>query len=79
LVGVDLAPLYPETLKPEFITSLREWYITTYADRFFTQPPAWFNMYMYMELVYHVPLSVWAIGALIRGDPTFPLVGIVMC
>lgn len=49
------------------MTTLREWYITIYADRFFTQPPAWFNMYMYMELVYHVPLSLWAIGALIRG------------
>jgi len=22
---------------------------------------------MYMELVYHVPLSVWAVGALLRG------------
>jgi hypothetical protein len=66
--GVDLAPLWPTSLKPEFITTLREWYITTYADRFFTQPPAWFNLYMYMELVYHVPLSVWAIGALIRGN-----------
>jgi hypothetical protein len=49
------------------MTALREWYITTYADRFFSHPPAWFNMYMYMELVYHVPLSFWAIGALIRG------------
>ncbi|GAB7326675.1 hypothetical protein MBLNU13_g10634t1 [Cladosporium sp. NU13] len=73
LFCVDLAPLYPTSLKPEFITTLREWYITTYADRFFTQPPAWFNMYMYMELVYHVPLSVWAIGALIRDDPRVPV------
>lgn len=28
---------------------------------------AWFNVYMWMELLYHVPLSVWAIGALFRG------------
>ena len=62
-----MAPLYPTSLKPDFITTLREWYITTYADRFFSQPPAWFNMYMYMELIYHVPLSFWAIGALVRG------------
>ena len=65
--GVDLAPLYPSHLKPTFIITLREWYISTYADRFFTHPPAWFNMYMYMELIYHVPLSFWAVGALIRG------------
>lgn len=74
ITGVDLAPLYPAAYKPEFITTLREWYITTYADRFFTQPPAWFNMYMYMELIYHVPLSFWAIGALIRSKWPFVLV-----
>ncbi|KAM0718538.1 hypothetical protein Q7P37_005608 [Cladosporium fusiforme] len=73
LFCVDLAPLYPESLKPAFITSLREFYIATYADRFFTQPPAWFNMYMNMELIYHVPLSIWAIGALLRDDPKVPV------
>lgn len=31
------------------------------------KPPAWFTMYMWMELLYHVPLSVWAIGALLRS------------
>ena len=24
-------------------------------------------MYMWMELIYHFPLSIWAIGALLRG------------
>jgi hypothetical protein len=65
--GVDLGSLYPSTLKPAFITSIREFYITTYADRFFSSPPAWFNMYVWVELIYHLPLSFWAIGALIRG------------
>lgn len=49
------------------MTSLRTWYITTYNDRFFTTPPAWFSSYMWMEALYHVPLSFWAIGALLRG------------
>jgi hypothetical protein len=65
--NVDLGSLYPSTLKPAFITSIREFYITTYADRFFSSPPAWFNMYVWVELIYHLPLSIWAIGALIRG------------
>lgn len=56
-------------MKPQFVTDLRKWYITTYNDRFFTHPPAWFMMYMYMELIYHVPLSIWAIGALLRSMP----------
>lgn len=29
-----------------------------------------FRVYMVLELVYHVPLSVWAIGALRRGKST---------
>jgi len=66
--GVDLGSLYPAHLKPTFITSIREFYITTYADRFFSHPPAWFNMYVWVELIYHLPLSFWAIGALIRGE-----------
>ncbi|KAK6396921.1 hypothetical protein LTR65_007419 [Meristemomyces frigidus] len=70
---VDLAPLYPESLKPQFITDLRLYYIETYHDQFFTAPPAWFNMYTWMELLYHTPLSVWAIGALLRDDPKIPI------
>jgi len=65
---VDLYPFYPESIRPAFMTTLRQFYITTYADRLFTQPPAWFSLYAWMELVYHVPLSFWAVGALVRGD-----------
>jgi len=64
---VDLAPLYPNSLKPQFIHDIRKFYIDTYHDKFFTSPPAWFTMYMWMELLYHTPLSVWAIGALLRS------------
>ncbi|KAK5111499.1 hypothetical protein LTR85_011847 [Meristemomyces frigidus] len=70
---VDLAPLYPTSLKPQFITDLRLYYIETYHDQFFTAPPAWFTTYMWMELFYHTPLSVWAIGALLRDDRKLPV------
>ena len=49
------------------MNDLRTWYITTYHDRFFVTPPAWFNAYMWMEAVYHLPLSVWAVRALLQG------------
>lgn len=39
LLGVDLTPMYPEALKPAFMTDLRKWYITTYRDQFFSSPP----------------------------------------
>ncbi|KAF2137992.1 uncharacterized protein K452DRAFT_256741 [Aplosporella prunicola CBS 121167] len=70
---VDLTPLYPESMKPVFMMSLRKYYIDTYQDQFFIAPPAWFRMYMWMELLYHAPLCVWAIGALMRNDPKIPL------
>lgn len=61
-------PLYPASLRPQFMINLRKFYIDTYQDQFFVNPPAWFTMYMWMELLYHTPLSVWAIGALLRGE-----------
>ncbi|KAK3686418.1 hypothetical protein LTR37_019849 [Vermiconidia calcicola] len=48
--------------------SLRKFYIDTYHDQFFTSPPSWFMMYMWMEALYHIPLSVWAVGALLRNS-----------
>lgn len=65
--GVDIATLYPESIKPAFIAKLHEYQLTTYADRFFTEPPAWFGVYIWMEALYHVPLSFWAVSALMRS------------
>jgi hypothetical protein len=47
--------------------SLRSFYITTYRDQFFINPPSWFTFYTWIEALYHVPLSLWAIGALLRS------------
>lgn len=64
---MDLVPFYPEALTPQFMLNIRMFYVETYHDKFFTHPPAWFNMYLWMELLYHTPLSVWAVGALMRS------------
>ena len=50
-----------------FMHDIRKFYIETYHDQLFISPPAWFTMYLWMEALYHVPLSVWAVGALLRG------------
>lgn len=34
---------------------------------------AWFKTYIYLELIYHIPLSIYAIPALLRNDPKLPL------
>ncbi|EMC93208.1 hypothetical protein BAUCODRAFT_230797 [Baudoinia panamericana UAMH 10762] len=70
---VDLYPLYPTSLRPAFLDNIRRFYIETYYDQNFVTPAAWFTLYMWMEFLYHVPLSVWAIGALLRDDSKLPI------
>jgi EXPERA (EXPanded EBP superfamily) len=73
LTVVDLTPLYPVSIKPQWMLDLRMWYITTYKDRFFVEPPTYFTVFMLLEAVYHLPLSIWAVGAILRGEsPPWP-------
>ncbi|KAF2403365.1 hypothetical protein EJ06DRAFT_526966 [Trichodelitschia bisporula] len=34
---------------------------------------AWFKLYIWLEVLYHAPLSAWAVGALWRDDPKVPV------
>lgn len=68
--AVDLTALYPPSLTPTILTTLRSYYHTTYKDQFFSPggpPTAWFGLFLWMEALYHVPLSLWAVGALWDG------------
>ncbi|KAI1399787.1 transmembrane protein 6/97 [Hypoxylon fuscum] len=77
LFCVDLVPLYPASLwVPEssplhFLYNLRAYYLETYNDQFFAPPPApipsFFPLFAFLELVFHLPVSVWAVRALFRG------------
>ncbi|KAF2098737.1 hypothetical protein NA57DRAFT_75976 [Rhizodiscina lignyota] len=73
IFAVDAYPLYPPSIRPAWMDEIRNFYITTYRDQFFISPPAWFNAYLWMEILYHVPVSVWAIGAILRDDPKLPI------
>ena len=65
---VDISPLYPPAYRPAFMDSIRLWYVATYKDRFFTdQSPSWFRMFIWMEAVLHLPVSVWALRGLAQG------------
>ncbi|KAI4245958.1 MAG: hypothetical protein L6R40_002174 [Gallowayella cf. fulva] len=64
---IDLPALYPPFLTHPALTDLRTYYHTTYKDQFFSPagpPTAWFAVFLWMEALYHVPLSVWAVRAL---------------
>ncbi|KAI1123825.1 transmembrane protein 6/97 [Nemania abortiva] len=78
-IGVDLVPLYPHSLwVPDgaplhMLSSLREYYIATYNDQFFLPPPAtipsFFKLFTFFELIFHLPISLWAVRALWAGGP----------
>ncbi|KAJ8125447.1 hypothetical protein O1611_g8192 [Lasiodiplodia mahajangana] len=71
---VDLVPLYPHSLwvpanaPLHFLSELREYYIATYNDQFFLPPPAkvpsFFALFAFFELIFHLPISLWAVRAL---------------
>ncbi|KAI1083384.1 transmembrane protein 6/97 [Whalleya microplaca] len=78
LFCVDLVPLYPQSLwvpasSPlHFLYELRAYYLRTYNDQFFAPPPAtvpsFFPLFAFLELVFHLPVSLWAVSKLVgRG------------
>lgn len=69
MLCVDLTPLYPSFIHTTFpfLNQIRAWYVQTYRDRFFIEPPIWFRMFIWMEAGLHIPLSVWMVGGLLRG------------
>lgn len=65
---IDTVPLQPSWLRTDLSTQLRGYYIATYRDKFFEDPaPVWFSAFIWMELFYHVPASLWAVWGLIGG------------
>ncbi|KAI5293939.1 hypothetical protein KEM52_004979 [Ascosphaera acerosa] len=73
MLCVDLVSLYPASLTPQVLLRLRRFYNDTYQDKYFTDPTYWGVMFLVMEAVYHLPLSLWAIRALIQDHPLIPL------
>ncbi|KAI1430690.1 transmembrane protein 6/97 [Xylaria sp. CBS 124048] len=74
---VDLVPLYPSSLwQPRdsplhFLSTLRDYYLNTYNDQFFRPPPApiptFFPLFAYLELIFHLPISLWAVRVFLRA------------
>ncbi|KFY71848.1 hypothetical protein V499_07979 [Pseudogymnoascus sp. VKM F-103] len=71
---VDLSPLYPSSLRPALSTKLLAYQADVYQDRFFAIEIPFFEFFRYMEAVIHLPVSFWAIRALVKADHKVPLV-----
>ncbi|EDP48445.1 integral membrane protein, putative [Aspergillus fumigatus A1163] len=71
---VDAVPLLPTALQTDLAHQIRAFYVSSYNDKFFAEPPPpWFTAFIAMELFYHAPLSLWAIPALIRDNAMVPV------
>ncbi|KAJ5445070.1 Transmembrane protein 6/97 [Penicillium cf. griseofulvum] len=70
---IDTVPLQPSILQTNLSHQLRDFYITTYRDKFFENPPTWFTVFIWMELLYHLPLSIWAVRGLLKDHPLVPV------
>ncbi|KZN87464.1 putative membrane protein [Penicillium chrysogenum] len=70
---IDTVPLLPSFLQTNLSHQLREFYITTYRDKFFEDPPTWFTVFIWMELLYHLPVSIWAARGLLKDHPLVPV------
>lgn len=69
---IDTAPLQPSWAISPLSTTLREFYVNTYRDKFFDSPaPPWFTTFIWMEVLYHVPASLWAVWGLLKGESTY--------
>ncbi|OLN97417.1 putative membrane protein SPAC56F8.07 [Colletotrichum chlorophyti] len=79
---VDLVPFYPLSLYATsgsplyFLQLLRDFYIKTYNDPYFTTPhdalPSWFKLFTYLEIVYQLPMAVWMVYRFSRRSGTTP-------
>ena len=73
ILAVDITPFYPASMKPTWMTDLRTWYIATYKDTSFISPSPWFTTFCALEAVYHLPISLWLVPAILRDDALVPL------
>ncbi|TVY44765.1 putative membrane protein [Lachnellula subtilissima] len=71
---MDLQAIYPSSMVPSFMLSLKNYYIDNYNDRFFVETPPFFKLFIWSELFFQAPVMLWALGGLYRNSPKFPLV-----
>lgn len=68
-IVVDLVRFYPTGIAPTFSLVVQEYYVETFRDRFFTAAaPAWFTSYLVLEAVYHLPISIWMLYAILESQ-----------
>ncbi|CAG8979442.1 hypothetical protein HYALB_00011955 [Hymenoscyphus albidus] len=70
---MDLQAIYPPHLVPDILTSLKDFYVNTYHDQYYVNTPPFFKLFLWIELLYQVPVMIWGLGGLYRNSPKIPL------
>jgi len=73
IICLDSYILWPKAYVPGFMTTLRQYYMATYKDQFFTKPPAWYIYYVVQEVIYQLPTCISSIQGLYTGKQITPL------
>ncbi|KKZ63172.1 hypothetical protein EMCG_02468 [[Emmonsia] crescens] len=71
--AIDFVPFYPTGLLPPWTTTIHDFYVKNYNDPLYARDPPFFKLFVVIEAVYSVPLSLWAIRGLIRDNRMVPL------
>lgn len=69
---IDCIGLYPESIAPRPLLSLHEFYKATFNDQLVINQPPWFHFFSLLELVYQLPVAIWAVWALKNKSPKAP-------
>ncbi len=66
-------PFYPKSTVPSLSLKIREYYIASYKDRSFIEPSKLFMVYVALEGLYHLPITIWMLQALPKDNSMLPL------
>ena len=78
-----MVPLYPSIYwKKEggvlrILYHIRQYYIDTFNDPYFQmehdQVPPWYTLFLYLEVIYQIPMNIWIRTACGEKEGTYPL------
>ncbi|CCU75973.1 integral membrane protein [Blumeria hordei DH14] len=74
VIVVDLQVIYPPIIVPTFMIDLKAFYVETFDDRFFRTPPPFFQLFVWLEILYQAPVIAWSLGGLYCNSSKVPLV-----
>ncbi|KAI5811608.1 hypothetical protein DFH27DRAFT_534295 [Peziza echinospora] len=73
MLFVDTAAFIPPHLRPYPQHLLHTFYLTTYSDPLALAKPLWFTCFSVSEFLIQLPIGLWSLPALYRGDKLVPL------